>query len=250
MKKTFLLLISIMLITACSSDDDSNSNSNKLATPVLLTPSNNAIVEVDEFFNLFQWSEVENASQYLFQISAASDFSSIEIEETIQSNSFDVNMVDFENESVYYWRVRAFGQGFEESDYSQVFSFNVINDINNSCEFCLINYSGTFDATIDGENVSNRSMGVFFQPFENNLYQSIYTFNFGSLNNWSGQQFFITGVLQNGNSLIYENRVWNINGTTVTINGIVTFNSDFTTLTGEFTLTGAHSGTINFFATL
>ena len=249
MKKLFLLLTSFMLIAACSSDDDSNSN--KLTTPTLLTPSNNAIVEVQLFGNQFEWTEVSNATQYLFQISSTSDFSIVEIENTGDENNNFANLMEFEDESTYYWRVRAFGQGFEDSDYSQVFSFVVNNESNNSnCDFCMINFSGTFDATIDGENISNRSMDVSFQPFENNLYQSTYFFNFGSFNNWGTEQFFITGSLQNGDSLIYENRVWNINGMTVTINGTVTFSSDFTTLTGEFILTGGHTGTINFFATL
>lgn len=249
MRKIFLLLTTVLLLAACSSDDDSSSN--KLATPVLLTPSNNTTVEVELYGNHFEWTEVSNATQYLFQISSTSDFSTIEMEDTLNESIIFTNLADFENESTYYWRVRAFGQGFEESDYSQVFSFVVINELNNSnCDFCYLSYDGTFSSTIDGDNVSNRPMHVVFQPYANNLYESIYTFQFGDFNNWYTQQFFITGPLQNGSTIIYENRIWNINDTTIIINGTITFNSDFTTLTGEFTLTGAHTGTITFFATL
>jgi hypothetical protein len=133
MKKLFLLLISIVLITACSSDDDSNSN--KLATPVLLTPSNNTTITVSQNgWNEFKWAEVANAKQYLVQISETSNFSTILDEATALVNEdephYNTNMPfllysSTQHQSTYYWRVRAFAPDYDPSDYSTTFSFVV-----------------------------------------------------------------------------------------------------------------------------
>ncbi len=245
-----------MLITSCSSDNSSPIDvDGKLATPSLLSPSNNSTVEVyldltdglpEETY--FQWSEVSNASLYIIQISKTSSFENIEFESISSFNHFYIRLDEFEQESIYYWRVKAIGQSFEDSDFSQVFSFLLFNY---SCEFCQ-NYSveGIFNAIIDGENVSNRTIDVRFQPYGDNLYQSLYNFDFGSFNNWYTQLSFLYGPLQNGNTLIYENIIWIINGTTLTINGTATFDEDFETITGDLTLTGSHTGSITFFVNL
>ncbi len=131
MKKAFLLLISIMIVVACSSDDDSNSNPNKLVTPVLLTPSNNSTVNSD-YYSEFTWSNVANADQYLIQISSASNFSNIVLDLTIDAEDYTdygcyMATGELENQAAYYWRVRAFGAGYDPSDYSESFSFTVNN---------------------------------------------------------------------------------------------------------------------------
>ncbi len=128
MKKLFLLLTSFMLITACSSDDDSGSNSNKLVTPSLLTPSNNTTIINN--YSYFYWSEVQNANQYLIQISNSSNFSNILLDESVDldfynynSGGTEFNLSNLENQTTYYWRVRAYGPGYDPSDYSETFSF-------------------------------------------------------------------------------------------------------------------------------
>lgn len=134
MKKLFLILTSFMLFAACSSDDDSNSN--KLGTPVLLTPSNNTTVSVSEFnpYREFVWAEVANAKQYLVQISETSNFSTILDEATAVVDEDDPdynNRIYFDlydstqHQSTYYWRVRAFAPDYDPSDYSATFSFVV-----------------------------------------------------------------------------------------------------------------------------
>lgn len=133
MKKLFLLLTSFMLIAACSSDDDSNSN--KLATPVLLTPSNTTTITVSQnWWNEFKWAEVANAKQYLVQISETSNFSTIlheatrvvEEDDPYYNTTMEFNIYDStQHQSTYYWRVRAFAPDFDPSDYSTPFSFVV-----------------------------------------------------------------------------------------------------------------------------
>src|SRR5690606_442921 len=72
MKKLILLSAISLAVISCGKDDDS-SNSNKLAKPTLLTPSNNATVVAEEFYNEFVWSNVANADQYQIQISGTSN---------------------------------------------------------------------------------------------------------------------------------------------------------------------------------
>ena len=257
MKRIFLLLVSLFVLS-CSSDDSSDS-SNELATPDLITPSDNATITVewnDTSSREFVWGEIATATRYLIQISSDSNFETIvkELyrnvnEQEPYDNTTAYFTLDDLEDGQYYWRVKAFGEDNQESDYSQVYAFTLIN--NSNCDFCFSDYYGTFDATIDGESVSNRAMEVFiYQPGENGLHDSAYRFNFGSFNNWQQELFTISGALQNDNTLIYENRVWDIDGTSVTINGTVTFSNNFTMLSGDFTLTGGHSGTINFSASL
>lgn len=132
MKKIVLLLFVSLAIISCDKDDDST-NANKLAKPTLLTPSNNTTIEIDDFWYEFVWSNVENADQYLIQLSSSSDFSNIINDSTVLVDEeepyyntrtyFETEL--FEDGATYYWRVRAFGTGYEASDYSSSFSFRV-----------------------------------------------------------------------------------------------------------------------------
>jgi photosystem II stability/assembly factor-like uncharacterized protein/alpha-tubulin suppressor-like RCC1 family protein len=67
------------------------------------------------------WNEVDNASDYVLNLSASSDFSSLLIDESdITSIEYDVSDLDYAN--TYYWRVKAMNED-DESDWSEVWQF-------------------------------------------------------------------------------------------------------------------------------
>lgn len=89
-----------------------------LDPPQLQLPANHAdgIASMTDL----EWSEVENASSYLVQVSKFPTFSQMELNEQVSSNSYS----DFEVEESqkYYWRVRAQNSAIN-SDWSQTFDF-------------------------------------------------------------------------------------------------------------------------------
>ena len=133
MKYIFVLFMAPLLFLSCSKDDD-GAQENQLAAPILLTPSNNSTIEISDYmFYEFVWSNVENADQYLVQLASDPNFSNILSDATTtvdEDNPYwntrvSFNENHFEHQRTYYWRVRAFGQGFEASDFSASFSFKV-----------------------------------------------------------------------------------------------------------------------------
>ena len=254
MKNIIVLFLAPLFLLSCSKDDD---GANKLTAPTLLTPSNNSTLDISNgnWWYDFKWSHVADADQYLIQVSDASNFANILITRTLDveeymDNGCDLKLADLEDQKTYYWRVKAFGQGHAESDYSQGLSFTILNQDNGACSFCFKPYTGTFKGVIDGEGFDNKPMYLVYEAAVNNLYPTHFNLEFGDFNNWYETYFSITGSLENGTTLVYTNRIWDINGNTVMLNGTITFNSDFSTLTGEFELSGAHSGTLSIFATL
>jgi len=90
-----------------------------LDTPVLLSPVENA-TDVD-LIPIFSWNEVENATEYQFQLSDSEDFSN-ELDFSTTPNTYTNADYSFEYASKYYWRVRS-KQNISVSDWSETGSF-------------------------------------------------------------------------------------------------------------------------------
>ncbi len=92
---------------------------NSLAPPLLVFPLNYSfgVPRLAEF----SWSEVENASSYLIQISSDIDFLNIIFEQSVTLNSHILNN-ELEETTQYYWRVK--GEAYEVTAYwSKIWSF-------------------------------------------------------------------------------------------------------------------------------
>jgi uncharacterized protein YegP (UPF0339 family) len=88
-----------------------------LATPVLTTPTDNAVdVAVNPTLN---WNSVANATSYTIQYSVNSDMSDA-TQNTSSSSSTSLSGLNYETQ--YYWRVKA-TNGDIESDWSEIWSF-------------------------------------------------------------------------------------------------------------------------------
>jgi hypothetical protein len=118
MKKLLLLLPLIsLLIVSCSKDDEE-----KLSTPTLTTPANNANLQANAFVFDFAWSNVANATEYVIQVSQNSDFATSS-STTVTSNEVELTVNNAET-GTYYWRVQAKAPGFANSDFSSAFVIN------------------------------------------------------------------------------------------------------------------------------
>jgi hypothetical protein len=118
MKKLLLLLPLIsLLIVSCSKDDDE-----KLSTPTLTTPANNANLQANAFVFDFAWSNVANATEYVIQVSQNSNFATSS-STTVASNEVELTVNNAET-GTYYWRVQAKAPGFANSDFSSAFVIN------------------------------------------------------------------------------------------------------------------------------
>lgn len=71
----------------------------------------------------FDWSDVADATEYQFELSTTADFSAIIESEASTSSENIVDESMLSSGTTYYWRVRALAPGFENSDFSQTFSF-------------------------------------------------------------------------------------------------------------------------------
>ncbi len=97
-------------------------------SPVVLTTPNDGEIDLD-LVPLFAWEADENAENYQIQVAEDVDFNSIVLEEITDSNSY-TSSVTFEEETTYYWRVRAIntcGNG----PYSSIRSFTI-----GECSLC------------------------------------------------------------------------------------------------------------------
>ncbi|MFH1051249.1 MAG: hypothetical protein V1779_10030 [bacterium] len=92
----------------------------KLASPVLITPEDNAIAR--EFSDSLTWQAVEEANGYKVQISLQSDFSTF-IKDTIVPNREFYIYFDLNVNTKYYWRVSASNSDGNFSDWSDTRSF-------------------------------------------------------------------------------------------------------------------------------
>ena len=89
------------------------------ATPVLVSPSNNA-VDVGTSPEL-SWQNANGAETYTLQVSTVSDFSSTVVDvSSLEGTSYTVQ--ELENETTYFWRVRAVNTG-GDGNWSDVWGF-------------------------------------------------------------------------------------------------------------------------------
>ncbi len=77
---------------------------NYVGVPELRYPENNS-QDIDTTNVEFQWSSVDNATDYEFQLSTNQDFSNIVIDTTVQATNY--NFYNLLHCTDYYWRVRA-----------------------------------------------------------------------------------------------------------------------------------------------
>ena len=99
-------------VSAINNDDIESDYSNELSVNTLkatnlLTPTNNQ-------FNVNQktsmtWEAVTNASKYQIQISTDSTFAKVTEKDTITTTASYSNFINFNTNTFYYWRVKAFG---------------------------------------------------------------------------------------------------------------------------------------------
>lgn len=99
-------------------------------TSLLLLPENNA--DVTTLLPEFIWNQSSRANEYTFQLSDLEDFSSILIDSSLTDTSL-VPVEKLDNGTVYYWRVKAIGDG-GESDWSEKFTFNIPVTVSNELE--------------------------------------------------------------------------------------------------------------------
>ncbi len=90
-----------------------------LSTPALIQPKNYSNrIQTDK--PVFDWTKVEGAVRYRFQVSKSMDFSTIIINETIEESAY--YLAQLKDQTQYYWRVRAYSQT-DSSRWSSVWEF-------------------------------------------------------------------------------------------------------------------------------
>ena len=89
----------------------------------LLSPENNA----DKVSSIleFSWKELENTSEYVYQLSDNSTFSSIILETNVKGTSYIPDVLVYQKR--YHWRVKAAGDG---NDWSEVWTFTTGTEAN------------------------------------------------------------------------------------------------------------------------
>ena len=80
----------------------------------------------------FSWNQSARTNEYTFQLSNLEDFSSILIDSSLTDTSL-VPIEKLDNGTLYYWRVKAIGDG-GESDWSEKFVFNIPVTVSNELE--------------------------------------------------------------------------------------------------------------------
>jgi len=74
-----------------------------------------------------KWNPSDRAVDYQLQLSSASDFSGVTLDSTLSDTSLVVNQA-LDNDTPYYWRVKASNEG-GESDWSEIWSFTTRSTI-------------------------------------------------------------------------------------------------------------------------
>lgn len=92
--------------------------------PVLFFPTNNSVIT--ETSPTLDWNEIDGALGYHLQVNTSPDFSSNNLVDldNINSSQFQISS-PLENNTVYYWRVKARTIGDIWSEWSNVGNFNV-----------------------------------------------------------------------------------------------------------------------------
>lgn len=245
--KLFILLLIVTTISSCKKDEDNNTN--KLDTPELLTPSNG--INVGQFsmilFNNqnhvyvdFDWGNVENADEYKIEIATNQNFeaSSI-IKDYVTADSdeyFYLENPNPGNDATFYWRVRAISASFENSDYSQVFSFTATAEDDNT----VINPSpknGTYNGYGSGPifitsvldtTFTNLPMEITVQEtFDGSgVFDVTYDFDVNGIN----VNPTVEGI-ESGSNIVITNQSYNLLGfVDLLINDNITFNGSNTAI--------------------
>ncbi len=95
----------------------------QLATPTLTSPANNAVAQL--IAGNMTWSAVTGADNYLLQVSTDANFNTTVINNaTLTTNSFAYTALN--NNTTYYWRVKATATGGDESAFSSVYQFKTV----------------------------------------------------------------------------------------------------------------------------
>lgn len=121
MKKLWLLPLMLVLFIACDKDDDDDSLV-QLAAPTLQSPANNAVLEAASFSFTFSWSEVLNADEYELQIANNNNFTNA-FSLSVLTSGIQITSNDIVPGENYFWRVRASGEGFQTSVFSETRTF-------------------------------------------------------------------------------------------------------------------------------
>ncbi|MFC2131090.1 T9SS type A sorting domain-containing protein [Bacteroidota bacterium] len=90
-----------------------------LDSPVLINPKDDATAV--NLIPIFSWNEVENATEYQFQLSDTEDFSN-ELDFSTTPNTYTNADYSFDYSTKYYWRVRS-KQNISVSNWSESWSF-------------------------------------------------------------------------------------------------------------------------------
>ena len=156
-----------------NSDGDSSSWSNrfgfktKLETPALLLPENN--FSKFSFNTTFEWSKIDSAEYYLFQLSNNDSFTDIQLNEVVSDTLKQIDSLKI-NQS-FFWRVRAENERTDTSEWSETFRINISAISLSSLEIdTTINFSSDRIDTISSiqlENSSNEILNlssIFAQP--------------------------------------------------------------------------------------
>lgn len=164
LKNLFILGLLLFSISSCDKEEDQQDNGNQLTTPTLISPANNANVSASGTVVFFDWSDVANATEYQFELSTTANFSNI-IESSADVSSENVfGESNLTNNTTYYWRVRALAPGFDNSDFSQVFSFTFNGGS-----------SANFSLVAPANNSTNVALN---QVFSCDAYPNAVTYNF------------------------------------------------------------------------
>jgi hypothetical protein len=93
----------------------------EVGIPTLISPTDLATVELDEFNSTtFNWSGVENATEYRLEISRYTDFSSLTRDRNTTNTSYYVGV---DQNATYYWRVSAYaGEWGDPSTYQTFYT--------------------------------------------------------------------------------------------------------------------------------
>jgi M6 family metalloprotease-like protein len=117
-----------------------------LTTPILNSPSNNAIGLPDSNSTL-TWGPVQLADSYILQISTKSNFSDFTLNDSTYNDN-NYKYINLKNITKYFWRVKARNKDGDTSNWSEVRNFSTIPEspvlvfpANNST---AVNPSGSF----------------------------------------------------------------------------------------------------------
>ena len=126
----YLSIIGLLTISCGGGDDNSETEVKNTAptVPVLNLPVNNKLC-VDNIVS-FEWdkSTDTNNEDITYKIEIAEDNQFAQIIETAEGTSTDLQDIELEKNTAYYWRIKATDNEGLSSDYSPVYKFYTAGD--------------------------------------------------------------------------------------------------------------------------